>query len=139
MARAGDHLVDAAALAQLRERALAAPRHVLGAVVGQDLLGSAVVGDGSLEDLAHQRSRRARVQPVADDVAAVVVHEGDHVHAAALALEHEGEQVRLPQMVGLGALEALDPWWVWARRHLLVALFATAGVAGLVYAAATLG
>ncbi len=56
---------------------------------------------------------------VADDETAVVVHEGDHVHAPVLPLEDEGEQVGLPQLVGAAALEVLDALGVWPGRDLL--------------------
>ena len=78
------------------------PRQVTycAAVVGQHLLGRAVRGDRRTQHLQHQRRRLAGVQTVADDEAAVIVHEGDQVDPAVLPLEHEGEQVRLPQLVG---------------------------------------
>ena len=104
--RARHDLPDAAPLAQLVEGALAAPGVVLRAVVGQDLLRRTEVGDRRLEHLAHQGPRCAGVQPEAHDEAAEVVQERHQVHAAVLALEHEGEQVGLPQLVGTRALEA---------------------------------
>jgi hypothetical protein len=107
MARRRHDLADPALLEQPGELALAAPGHVLGAVVGQDLLGRAEVGDCSEQRLAHQRARRRGVQPIADDEAAVVVEECHQVHAPVLTLEHEGEEVRLPQLVGTRALEVL--------------------------------
>ena len=56
MTRSGHDLADPAAVEQLGELALAAPRHVLRAVVGQHLLGCSEVGDRRLERLAHQRT-----------------------------------------------------------------------------------
>jgi hypothetical protein len=50
----------------------------------------------------------AGVQAVADDEAAVIIHEGDQVDAAILAFEDEGEQVGLPELVGAGAFETAD-------------------------------
>ena len=48
------------------------------------------------------------MQAVADDEPAVVVHEGHQIDPPVLPLEHEREQVGLPQLVGLGPLEAAD-------------------------------
>ena len=48
------------------------------------------------------------MQPVAGDEPAVVVHEGHQVDAAVLPLEHEREQVGLPELVGRGPLELAD-------------------------------
>ena len=49
---------------------------------------------------------------VGDDEARVVVHERREVQAL-VATEQEREDVRLPELVGLGALEA--PWRVLTR------------------------
>ena len=68
----------------------------------------AVGGDGGAEHLDHQRRRLAGVQAVAGDEAAVVVHEGHQVDAAVLPLEHEGEQIGLPELVRPGPLEGAD-------------------------------
>ena len=62
--------------------------------------GHAIAGDAA-RSTSSTRPRLAGVQAVADDEAAVVVHEGDQVHPAVLPLEDEGEQVGLPQLIGL--------------------------------------
>jgi hypothetical protein len=49
----------------------------------------------------------------------VIVHKGDQVDAAVLPFENEGEQVRLPQLIGPGALEVADVVAVSAGGHLL--------------------
>ena len=82
---AGHDLLDAPLLQLLAEGALAPPGDVLAAVVGEHLLGGAVGGDRRPQHLQHQRRRLAGVQAVADDEAAVVVHEGHQVHAAGSA------------------------------------------------------
>ena len=61
------------------------------------------------QHLQHQRRRLAGVQAVADDEAAVVVHEGDQVDPPVLPLEDEREQVGLPQLIRAGPLEASGP------------------------------
>ena len=38
----------------------------------------------------------------------MIVEEGDEVDAAVLPLEDEGEQVRLPELIGPGPLEVAD-------------------------------
>lgn len=65
------------------------------------------------------------MQAKTHDETRVIVHESDEVHALVLALEREGEQVRLPQLVGPGALEELNLGFVRMRRLLLgdIALF----------------
>ena len=46
------------------------------------------------------------MQAEAHQEAAVIIQERHQVDAAVLPLEHEREQVRLPQLIGLGPLEA---------------------------------
>lgn len=101
----GDNLFDAALLQFLGEGALAPPGDILRPIVGQDLLGRTVIGDACAQDFQDQRRRLRRVQPVGDDEAAVIVDEGDQIDPAILALQDEGEEVRLPELVGLGAFE----------------------------------
>src|SRR6185437_4782420 len=74
-------LLDAAFLAILGEGALAAPRHVLRAVVGEHFLGGAAPGDRRPPYFEHQRRRLAGMQTVADDEAAVIVEKGDEIDA----------------------------------------------------------
>lgn len=45
------------------------------------------------------------MQPVTDNEAAVVVHERDEINPSVLAFQYEREQVRLPELIGFGALE----------------------------------
>ena len=122
MSRGGHDLAHSALLQFLGEGALAPPGDVLAAVVGQHLLGRAVAVHRRPEDLHHQGARLAGVQPVADQEAAVIVHEGHQVDAAVLPLQDEGEQVGLPQLVGAGALEVAN----------LVGMGASGGLLGLV-------
>jgi hypothetical protein len=107
-ARRRHDLADAALVELLGEGALAAPGHVLAAVVGQDLLGAAVGRQRRPQHLHDQSGGLTGVQPVADDEAAVVIQKGDQVDASVLPLEDEGEQVGLPELVGPGALEVAD-------------------------------
>ena len=58
------------------------------------------------------------MQPETHHEATVVVHEGHQVHAPPLALEREGEQVCLPQLVRTRAFETSHLGRVWPRRRL---------------------
>ena len=96
---------DPAALQELLKLRLSAPRDVLPALVGQHLLGFAVLGDAALECLDDQTrlvvvSHRPRHQ-----VPRVVVHEADNVDDL-MSAQLELKDVGLPQLVGLRAFEA---------------------------------
>src|SRR5262249_13176681 len=103
------YLLDAAFLQLFGESAFASPGHVLAAVVSQDLLRSAVRSQRRPQHFQHQGGRLAGVQAVADDEAAVVVHESHQIHAAVLTLEHKGKQVGLPQLILLCAVQSTPP------------------------------
>ncbi len=115
----GHDLLDAAFFQLLGERALAAPGHVLRAVVGEDLLRRAVRREADAQHLQHQRGRLTGVQAVARDESAVVIHERDEVDTPVLTLEDEREQVGLPELVGRGAFEVTHLVRVRMGRHFL--------------------
>jgi hypothetical protein len=81
----------------------AAPRSVLAAVVREHLLRWFVLRDGLAIDFDHRLRRGAAKQIRTDDETRVIIHEGDDVGIA--PAEPEGEDVRLPHLVGRGALE----------------------------------
>ena len=83
----------------------AAPGPVLPALVGEDLARLAVRCDATLQGLDHQRGALMVRQQVRGHEARVVVLEADQVQPLVTS-EQEGEDVRLPHLVGLGALEA---------------------------------
>lgn len=87
------------------ELRLPSPCRVLTAVVRQHLARCAEGRDASLERLHHQRRALMVRDCVADDEAAVVVHEDCHVQPL-MPSQQEGEDVRLPELVWLGPLEA---------------------------------
>ncbi len=60
------------------------------------------------EDLQHQCRRLAGVQAEADEKPAVIIKERDQVDPPVLPLEHEGEEVGLPELAGPGPLEEPD-------------------------------
>src|SRR6266702_3047231 len=115
----GHDLLDAAFFQLLGERALAAPSHVLRAVVGEDLLRRAVRRQADAQHLQDQRGRLTGVQAVARDESAVVIHERDEIDAPVLTLEHEREQIGLPELVGRGAFEVTHLVRVRMGRHFL--------------------
>lgn len=84
---------------------LPAPRGVLAAVVGQRFARHAEAGHAAFEGLHHQRRLLVVCQRVPDDEAAVVVHEDGDVEPF-MPTQQEGEDVRLPELVWLGPLEA---------------------------------
>jgi len=89
--RRGDDLLDAAFLQLAGEGALAAPGHVLRAVVGQEFRRRPIGVQRRPHHLDHQGRRLAGVQSVADNEAAVIVHEGDQVHPPILPLERDNK------------------------------------------------
>lgn len=98
-------VVDVLPLQLGLELRLAAPRRVLPSVVRQHLARHTVRGDAALEGLHHQRGLLPVRDGMADDEAAVVVHEDGHVEPL-MSAQEEGEDVRLPELVRLCALEA---------------------------------
>src|SRR5262249_7396829 len=61
MTGGGDYLPDAALFQLAAERALAAPGHVLAAVVGQNLLGRAIRCQAGAQDFQDQSGRLTRM------------------------------------------------------------------------------
>jgi hypothetical protein len=81
------------------------PGAVLPTLISEHLARLTVRGDAALQGLDHQRRALMVSQQMRDHEARVVVHESDQVQPL-VASEQEGEDVRLPHLVGLGALEA---------------------------------
>ena len=107
------------------EFSLPAPRRVLPPVVGQHLTRHAKCRQPTLEGLHHQLRLLPVRHRVADDEAAVVIHEDGDVQPL-VAPQQEAKDVRLPHLVWLGALEArLGPWRLldFGRPRLEQALF----------------
>jgi hypothetical protein len=120
MMRAGFDVGHAILLELGGEAAGAAPGDVLAAVVGEHLAGRFELGDGGAIDLDDRLGGGAAEQVGADDVPGMVIEEGDEVGVA--AAQPEGEDVRLPHLVGRGALEETGPGKVLGflfgrRRH----------------------
>jgi hypothetical protein len=95
---------DAMSPQQLLKLRRAAPRCVLPALIGQDLARLAVLRDAALERLDHQARLLVMRHRPRHEVARVVVHEANEVHAL-VATQLEREDVALPHLVGLCAFE----------------------------------
>ena len=89
----------------LFEFRFAAPHRVLPPVVGQHFDRLTVCRDAVLEGLHHERRLLVMRERVADDEAAVVVHEDAHVQSLRPP-QPKREDVRLPELVRRRAFEA---------------------------------
>lgn len=104
MVRTGLHVPDPVAAQLLLEVGLATPCGVLPALIGEDLARRAVVRDCLRERFHHERAPLVMRHHERYEKARVVVHERGDVDPLVLA-QQEREQVRLPELVWLGALE----------------------------------
>lgn len=100
------HMTDAVAPQLLLEIRLSAPRRVLPALVGKDLPRRAVVGDSAGERLHHQRAALVVTHRQAHEVPRVIVEKRGDVHPL-VAPQEKREEIALPKLVRLRALEAL--------------------------------
>jgi hypothetical protein len=105
MMRAALHVPDAVAPKLLLKARLAAPGGVLASLVGQDLARGAVVGDPTGKGFEHERAPLVVRHHQAHEIARVIIQERRHVDAL-VAPKQKREEVRLPQLIGLGALKA---------------------------------
>jgi hypothetical protein len=96
-------VADAVFLELGLEAAGAAPSGVLATVVGEHFLGRLIFADGHPVDFDDRRGGGAAEQVRADDVPGIVIEEGDQVGVT--TAEPEGEDIRLPHLVGGGPLE----------------------------------
>jgi hypothetical protein len=86
-----------------------APRHVLASLVGQHLAWGAVLRDPPRQRFQDQRGPLVMRHHQRHEVARVVVHEGGHVQTV-MAPQQKREDVRLPELVRLCALESVLRW-----------------------------
>jgi len=98
-------MLDALAPQLLLKARRAAPSRVLAPLVGQDLPRRPIVGDRPRERLQHQGAPLVVRHHQAHQVPRVIIQERHHVHPL-VAPKQEGEQIRLPKLIRLGALEA---------------------------------
>jgi hypothetical protein len=106
MVGAALHVRDAIALELLLEGGRAAPSRVLATLIGEDLARRTVVRDRARQRLHHQRALLVVCHHQAHQVARMIVHERGYIDAL-LPAQQEGEEIGLPQLVRLGALESL--------------------------------
>lgn len=106
MMRAALHVVDALPTELFLEPRHAPPGSVLPALIGQDLPWRPIVGDTPGQGFHHKLAALVVGHDEAHEVARVVVQERGYVDPLVLA-QQEREQIRLPELVGLGSLEAL--------------------------------
>lgn len=85
----------------------AAPTGVLPAVIRQHLLGRLILADRHPVDFDHRVRRGTAEQVGPHDEPRVIVHEGDQIRVT--TTEPEGEDVRLPHLVGRSPLEETGP------------------------------
>jgi hypothetical protein len=121
MVRAALHMLDAVTLQLRLELRAATPGGVLPALVGQDLPRRPVVGNASRQRLQHQHAPLVMRHRQTHQIPGVIIEERRHIDPLVTA-QQEREQVRLPQLVGLGALEVL---------HLHLPAYPTLGHQGL--------
>ncbi len=105
MVRATLHVHDAVTLELSLELGRPPPGGVLATLIGQDLARCAVVGDAARQCFEHQTASLVVGHRKTHQVAAVIIQKRRHVQPLVPA-QQKREQVRLPQLVGLGALEA---------------------------------
>jgi len=82
----------------------APPARELPALIGEELLGDAVLGDGPAIHLEHVLRCLTAEDIESHDVSRVIVNEADEV--GVLATQPEREDVGLPELVGRGTFEA---------------------------------
>jgi hypothetical protein len=82
------------------------PGHVLPSLVGQHLLGRAVLRDAAGQRLQDQRGALVMGHHQRHHVPRVVVHEGGHVQSLVTPQEKR-EDVRLPELIRLRTLKAM--------------------------------
>ena len=108
--RTGFDMLETLLFQLLFEARRAAPVGVLAAVVGEHLLGNAVLADTPSIGLNDVLGRLAAVQPQSGDVTRIVIQVADQVRVA--ARQAEGHDIALPHLVGGGALEKPRLGWV---------------------------
>ena len=104
------HVANALAPKLLLEPRLATPGGVLAPLIGEDLARRAMVGNPARQRLEHERAPLVVRHHQAHDIARMIIQERRDINPL-VAPKEEGEEVRLPQLIGLRALEA-------PRRHL---------------------
>ncbi len=97
----GQNVVDALAVQQLPEAAGASPGVILPSLVREQLLGFAKALDAFQKCFLNEVRGLSQAQTPRDDIAAVVVHEGDQIHLLAVPSQVEAGDVGLPKLARL--------------------------------------
>jgi hypothetical protein len=100
------HMLDAMALELRFELRAPSPGRVLTALIGEDLPWRTVLGDAARQRFEHEHASLVMCHRQAHQIPGVIVQERRHIDPL-VATKQEGEQVRLPQLVGLSALKVL--------------------------------
>ena len=85
----------------------AAPVDVLTAIVGEHFLGRLVLRSGDTKDFQDVFGRVTAEQIGPDDEPGIIIHEADEIGVS--AAQSEGEDIRLPHLIGRGPLEEAGP------------------------------
>lgn len=107
MVRAALHMRDAVALEFGFELRGSTPGGVLPALIGQDLPRRPILGDPPRQRLQHQHTPLVMRHRQTHKISGVIIQERRHIDPL-VAPQQEREQVRLPQLVRLGAFKVLD-------------------------------
>ena len=107
MMRPALHMLDAMTLQLRLELRTATPGGVLAALVGQDLPRRTVVGNATRQRLQHQYAPLVVCHRKTHQIPRVIVQERRHIDAL-VTPQQERKKVRLPQLIGFGALEVLN-------------------------------
>jgi len=107
MMRSALYMRDTVALELGFELRRSTPGGVLTSLIRQDLPRRAVLGDPARQRLQHQHASLVMRHRKTHQIPRVIVQERRHIDAL-VSPQQEREQVRLPQLVRLGTLEALD-------------------------------
>ena len=104
------------------EAAGAAPRRILTAIVGEHLFGRRELACRHPINFDHRLRRRTAKQLRTHQETRVIIQKGDQIGVT--TSEPEGEDVRLPHLIGRGPLEETGPGHIappgpWRRRHQL--------------------
>lgn len=106
MVRPALHVCDAVPTQLVLKLGRATPRRVLPPLVGEDLARGTIVGDAARQRFQHQRAALVMRHRKAHQIPRVIIEEGSKINPL-VPTQQKREQIRLPQLVRLSALEAM--------------------------------
>jgi hypothetical protein len=107
--RAALDVTDTLAMELGLEVGVPTPGDVLASLIRQDLTWSAVLGNPTSQSFKHERRTLVMRHHQRHEVPRVVVHEGGHVQTL-VPPQKKREDVRLPELIRLRALESILGW-----------------------------